>query len=68
MNRREFRKRRIENDKEHLDIIRRECNIWERRLEYDMAIKHKDTLKEMMEMAIKLVKIEIKDLLKNKEV
>lgn len=67
MNKREFRKRRIENDKKHLEIRQRECIAYERKLEYDMATKQKDTITDIMKLTLKLVKIEIKELLENKD-
>lgn len=67
MNRREFRKRRVENDKQFLEIRRRECNAMERKTEYDMATRQKNTIMDIMKMTLKLVKIEIKELLEEKK-
>ena len=51
MNRREFRKRRIENDKQLIDLRRKECNIFERKTEYDMATRQKDAIKDIVNIA-----------------
>ena len=67
MNRREFRKRRIENDKELIEIRRKEANDFERKIQYDMAVKQKDAIESMVNLTLKLVKLEIKELLENKK-
>ena len=67
MNRREFRKRKIEVDEKLIEMRRRECIAYERKIEYDMATRQKDAIEDTIKLTLKLVKMEIKGLLENKD-
>lgn len=64
MNKRGFRRKRVEHDEKFLALRQRECNNLERKIEYDMATRQKDTIQALVEATVKIVKLEIKELLK----
>ena len=67
MNKREFRKRRIENEVKLIDIRRRECNIYESKLQFEMDKNKKSDIKDIVGATLKLVKLEIRDILEEKD-
>ena len=67
MNRREYRKRTIEQSENFMDIRRRECIVSENKLQFEMDRFQKDNIIDTVKATVKLVKLEIKDILDEKD-